>query len=161
MAGGSGGDADEAITGINVTPLVDITLVLLIIFMVTAKIIVSQSVPLDLPKAASGTDVQTVFSIVMAANGTIQVDGKSLPNEDAILPLARDAHTKNAELRAVIKADSMVTHGHVIHVLDLLKQAGVAKIAFGVTPITPLEPAGSPPPAPAPAPAPTPPPPTP
>jgi biopolymer transport protein ExbD len=155
---GSGGDADEAITGINVTPLVDITLVLLIIFMVTAKIIVSQSVPLDLPKAASGTDVQTVFSIVMAANGTIQVDGKSLPNEDAILPLARDAHTKNAELRAVIKADSMVTHGHVIHVLDLLKQSGVAKIAFGVTPITPLEPAVPPPGSP---PAPAPPPPTP
>jgi biopolymer transport protein ExbD len=138
MAGGSSSDTDDAITGINVTPLVDITLVLLIIFMVTAKIIVSQSVPLDLPKAASGTDVQTVFSIVMAANGTVQVDGKSVSSEDAILPLARDAHTKNAELRAVIKADSLVTHGHVIHVLDLLKQAGVSKIAFGVTPITPM-----------------------
>jgi biopolymer transport protein ExbD len=158
MAGGSGGDADEAITGINVTPLVDITLVLLIIFMVTAKIIVSQSVPLDLPKAASGTDVQTVFSIVMASNGTIQVDGKTLANEDAILPIARDAHAKNAELRAVIKADSMVTHGHVIHVLDLLKQAGVSKIAFGVTPITPLaEPVSPGNAAPKPAPSPTPP----
>jgi biopolymer transport protein ExbD len=82
MAGGAGGDADEAITGINVTPLVDITLVLLIIFMVTAKIIVSQSVPLDLPKAATGTDVQTVFSIVMAANGSAQVDSRPIPNDD-------------------------------------------------------------------------------
>ena len=62
MAGGATDESEDAITGINVTPLVDITLVLLIIFMVTAKIIVSQSVPLDLPKAASGTDVQTVFS---------------------------------------------------------------------------------------------------
>ena len=138
MAGGSGSDTDEAITGINVTPLVDITLVLLIIFMVTAKIIVSQSVPLDLPKAATGTDVQTVFSIVMAANGSAQVDSRAIPNDDAIMAIAHDAHAKNAELRAVIKADSSVQHGRVIHVLDLLKQAGVAKIAFGVTPVSPM-----------------------
>ena len=138
MAGGSSNETDEAITGINVTPLVDITLVLLIIFMVTAKIIVSQSVPLDLPKAATGTDVQTVFSIVMAANGSAQVDSRGIPNADAILAIARDAHAKNAELRAVIKADSAVPHGRVIHVLDLLKQSGVTKIAFGVTPVAPM-----------------------
>jgi biopolymer transport protein ExbD len=137
MAGGSS-DSDEAITGINVTPLVDITLVLLIIFMVTAKIIVSQSVPLDLPKAASGTDVQTVFSIIMASNGSSQVDSKPIASDDAIFAIARDAHAKNAELRAVIKADAAVPHGRVIHVLDLLKQAGVSKIAFGVTPIAPM-----------------------
>jgi biopolymer transport protein ExbD len=156
MAGGASNDTDEAITGINVTPLVDITLVLLIIFMVTAKIIVSQSVPLDLPKAASGTDVQVVFSIIMAADGTTQVDSKRVPNDDAILPLARDAHARNNDLRAVIKADSAVPHGRVIHVLDLLKQGGVSKIAFGVTPVPPVVPLGaggaapSPPPAPAP-----------
>src|SRR5579863_8646009 len=135
---GSSEDVDAEITGINVTPLVDITLVLLIIFMVTAKIIVSQSVPLDLPKAATGTDVQTVFSIVMASNGSAQVDSRPIPNDDAILAIARDAHAKNAELRAVIKADAAVPHGRVIHVLDLLKQAGVAKIAFGVTPVAPM-----------------------
>ena len=141
MAGGSNDDPDDAITGINVTPLVDITLVLLIIFMVTAKIIVSQSVPLDLPKAATGTDVQVVFSIVLAADGSSQVDSKPVPNDDAILPLAKEAHDKNAELRAVIKADSAVPHGRVIHVLDLLKQGGVAKIAFGVTPVPAVVPA--------------------
>ena len=141
MAGGSNDDPDDAITGINVTPLVDITLVLLIIFMVTAKIIVSQSVPLDLPKAATGTDVQVVFSIVLAADGSSQVDSKPVVNDDAILPLAKEAHDKNAELRAVIKADSAVPHGRVIHVLDLLKQGGVAKIAFGVTPVPAVVPA--------------------
>ncbi len=137
MAGGAHTDSDETITGINVTPLVDITLVLLIIMMVTAKIIVSQSVPLDLPKAASGTDVQVVFSVTLAADGRTLVDGKPVVNDDAILPLARAAHQKNADVRAVIKADSAVPHGRVIHVLDLLKQAGVAKIAFGVTPVPP------------------------
>jgi len=139
MAGGAQ-DSDDAITGINVTPLVDVTLVLLIIFMVTAKLIVSQSVPLDLPKAASGTEVQVVFSVVLAADGTTQIDGKTVANDDAILPAARDAHNKNNELRAVIKADSAVPHGRVIHVLDILKQAQVSKIAFGVSPVPPMVP---------------------
>ena len=138
MAGGAQ-DTDEAITGINVTPLVDIVLVLLIIFMVTAKLIVSKSVPLDLPKAASGSDIQTVFSVVLAADGLTQVDGKTVANDDAIFPLAKAAREKNPELRAVIKADNAVAHGRVIHVLDLLKQAQVGKIAFGVSPVAPVQ----------------------
>src|SRR5579859_1652787 len=134
MAGGAQ-EADEAITGINVTPLVDITLVLLIIFMVTTKIVLNQTVPLDLPKAATGTsDVQVVFSIVLAVDGRAFVDGKSIPDDNAILALAREAQEQHQDLRAVIKADAAVTHGRVIHVLDLLKQAHVAKIAFGVSP---------------------------
>jgi biopolymer transport protein ExbD len=149
MAGGAAQQEDDAITGINVTPLVDITLVLLIIFMVTTKIVLNQTVPLDLPKAATGSsDVQVVFSIVLSVDGRAFVDSKQIPNDDAILPLARDAQTQHPELRAVIKADTAVTHGRVIHVLDLLKQARVAKIAFGVSPA----PAAAPAPAPAPAP---------
>ncbi len=144
MAGGAQENTDEAITGINVTPLVDIVLVLLIIFMVTAKLIVSKSVPLDLPKAATGSDIQTVFSIVLAADGTTQVDSKIVPSDDAIFALAKEAHDKNPELRAVIKADASVPHGRVIHVLDLLKQAQVAKIAFGVQPTTGVVPTGTP-----------------
>ena len=139
MAGGANSDSEDAITGINVTPLVDIVLVLLIIFMVTAKLIVSKSVPLDLPKAASGSDIQTVFSVVLSAEGITQVDGKTLPNDDAIFPLAKAAREKNPELRAVIKADNAVAHGRVIHVLDLLKQAQVGKIAFGVSPVAPMQ----------------------
>src|SRR3954469_18934874 len=98
MAGQADDNSGEAITGINVTPLVDIVLVLLIIFMVTAKLIVSKSVPLDLPKAASGQDIQTVFSVVLAADGVTQVDGTTLPNDDAIRPLARTAREKNEDL---------------------------------------------------------------
>jgi biopolymer transport protein ExbD len=135
MAGGSSDAGDDGITGINVTPLVDITLVLLIIFMVTTKIVLNQTVPLDLPKAATGTsDVQTVFSIVLAADGRVVVDSSVVANDDAILGLARNAQTAHPDLRAVIKADAAVTHGRVIHVLDLLKQAHVSKIAFGVMP---------------------------
>lgn len=147
MAGGAQ-DADEGITGINVTPLVDVTLVLLIIFMVTTKIVMNQTVPLDLPKAAKGTsDVQVVFSIILAADGRAFVDSKPIPNDDAIMALAKDAGTVHPDLRAVIKADAAVTHGRVIHVLDLLKQANVNKIAFGVSPITALPAAPSPAPS--------------
>jgi biopolymer transport protein ExbD len=127
--------ADDSITGINVTPLVDITLVLLIIFMVTTKIVLNQTIPLDLPKAATGTsDVQVIFSIALAADGRVLVDTKQIPSDDAILPMAREAQAQHPDLRAVIKADAAVTHGRVIHVLDLLKQAHVSKIAFGITP---------------------------
>lgn len=140
MAGGASDGGNDEINSINVTPLVDITLVLLIIFMVTAKIIVSQSVPLDLPKAASGQEVQTVFSIILLADGTTEVDSHSVANDDAVFALAGEAQAKNPELRAVIKADSSVPHGRVIHVLDLLKQAKVSKIAFGVSPVPPMNP---------------------
>ncbi len=134
MAGGSQHDDDGMISGINVTPLVDVTLVLLIIFIVTARIIVNQGMPMDLPKAASGEDVQTVFSVELSADGKTMVDSKSVPSDEAISQLARDAKAKNQELRAVIRADKKVEHGRVIHVLDLLKRAGVAKIAFAVSP---------------------------
>ena len=74
MAGGPSGGDDDLIVGINVTPLVDVTLVLLIIFIVTARIIVTQSLPMDLPKAATGSETQTVFSIDLGATGEVAVD---------------------------------------------------------------------------------------
>jgi biopolymer transport protein ExbD len=94
-------------------------------------------VPLDLPKAVDAEAAALIFDVILGADGSTQVQGHAVPNDDAILPAARDAHAKNPELRAVIKADSQVPHGRVIHVLDLLKQAGVAKIAFGVSPLPP------------------------
>lgn len=93
---------------------------------------VPRSVPLDLPKASTGGELQTVMSVFLLADGKALVDDKPLPNDDAVLPIAMAAHEKNPELRAVIKADASVTHGRVIHVLDLLKQAQISKIAFGV-----------------------------
>jgi biopolymer transport protein ExbD len=146
MAGGGHSDGDDGvIDGINVTPLVDITLVLLIIFMVTAKIIVSQSLPLDLPKAAQGQEVQLVFGLELRASGETLADGKVLDREESIVPAAKEALGRSPDLRAVIRADSAVPHGRVIRALDLLKQAGVSKIAFGVQPVAPEPGAVAPP----------------
>ncbi len=133
MAANSNGN-DDVIAGINVTPLVDITLVLLIIFMVTARIIVSQGMPMDLPKAAAREDIQQIFAVELTVDGKTYVDSKRVQNDEAVSNLAQDAKAKNKELRAVIRADKKVEHGRVIHVLDLLKRAGVAKIAFAVSP---------------------------
>jgi len=86
MAGGASmGGEDEGITGINVTPFVDICLVLLIIFMVTAKYITSQSIPVDLPEAASASDTQqvAVANVSIGSNGQMYVDLE--PVDDALL----------------------------------------------------------------------------
>src|SRR5215831_11521173 len=99
MAGTGKNDDDGLIAGINVTPLVDVTLVLLIIFMVTAKIIVSQGMPMDLPKAASGESLQTIFSVELSADGKTRVDSEPTANDDAIMPLAKTAHDRNKDLR--------------------------------------------------------------
>ncbi len=133
---GTGEDDDGIISGINVTPLVDITLVLLIVFMVTAKIIALQAMPLDLPKAASGDQVQLVFGLEVHANGDLIVDGKKVAGDKALIALARESLAKNKDLRAVIRADKTVQHGRIIRILDLLKQAGISRIAFGVTPVS-------------------------
>jgi biopolymer transport protein ExbD len=127
-------DEDGIISGINVTPLVDVTLVLLIVFMVTAKIIVSQGMPMDLPKAASGEEVQNVFSVELTVDGKTRVDSMAVPSDDSVGDLARQAKAKNKDIRAVLRVDKKVEHGRVIRVMDLLKQAGVAKLAFAVTP---------------------------
>ncbi len=138
MAGGAQSDDDGMISAINVTPLVDITLVLLIVFMVTARIIVSQGMPMDLPKAASKTEeLQMVFSVELTESGKTFVDSKALASDEEVLVLAQNARAQNEDLRAVIRADQAVSHGRVIHVLDLLKQAKVSKIAFAVSPTAP------------------------
>ncbi|MEM1034219.1 MAG: biopolymer transporter ExbD [Myxococcota bacterium] len=152
MAGGASEDEDGMISQINVTPLVDITLVLLIVFMVTAKIIVSSALPLDLPKAAQGDTVQLVFSIDMRENGEIYINNDPVTDEAEVAAKAKKALADNPKIRAVIRAGKAVPHGKVIRMLDLLKTAGISKIAFGVTPITqdgPNKPKDAPAPAPA------------
>jgi biopolymer transport protein ExbD len=122
------------ITGINVTPLVDVTLVLLIIFIVTAKIIVAPALPLDLPKAATSEEVQVVFSVIIAQNGATLVNGAPANSDETLLDLAKQAAVRDPDLRAVINADGAVPHRKVMRALDLLKSAGITRVAFGAVP---------------------------
>lgn len=134
MAGGAGNQRDGMISGINMTPLVDIMLVLLIIFLVTARVTAQpQALPLDLPRSESGGGVQVVLAIELGREGAIAVDGKRIEGDDALLPLAKAQLAAHPGLRAVLQVDGEVKHARVIHTLDLLTRAGVDKVAFGVT----------------------------
>jgi biopolymer transport protein ExbD len=131
MAGQASQENGGIVSGINVTPLVDITLVLLIIFIVTAKIVVTPAVPLDLPKASTSEQLQVVLSVIVPPAGPVLVNGGATPDDAAFLSRARDALSRDPEVRAVINADGATAHRRVIHALDLLRQAGIARIAFG------------------------------
>jgi len=122
------------IEGINVTPLVDITLVLLIIFIVTAKIIVTPAVPLDLPKASQSEEVQVVFSVIVPVAGPTLVNGEPAGGNEGVLRMARAAAEQNRGVRAVINADGAVPHRRVVEMLDLLKSGGITHVAFGALP---------------------------
>ncbi len=127
----SGQEPGGIIAGINVTPLVDVMLVLLVIFIVTAKIMVMPAVPLDLPHAAHGEEVQVVLSVTVPVTGSLLVDGAAVQDDTALIAGARRALHDSPELRAVIQADGAVPHRRVVHVLDLLRTAGVSRVAFG------------------------------
>ena len=122
--------SDDAITGINVTPLVDITLVLLIIFMVTAKLIAGQGVPLDLPKAATAGVTQTVFTVEVDDQGNVSANGQSVADRLALEQKAKGALDGDPGLRALISASARSNHGTVLQVMDSLRKVGLTKIAF-------------------------------
>jgi biopolymer transport protein ExbD len=136
MAAGSPFDSDDEggrmITDINVTPLVDIVLVLLIIFMVTTTYIVNPSIKVDLPKAATGSDqTRTSLALTLTKEGTLYLNGDRSDDAAVTRYIAAEL-PKNAELQAIIAADKVVPHGSVVHLIDLVKRAGVRKFAINV-----------------------------
>jgi biopolymer transport protein ExbD len=135
MASASNGDDDAEggmISGINVTPLVDITLVLLIIFMVTATYIVRQAIQIDLPRAANaGEATGTTLVVMLTKSGDIYVDARKR-DEAALREAARAAMAKDKDTRVVISADKNALHGSVMHVLDLIKGEGIEKFAINI-----------------------------
>jgi biopolymer transport protein TolR len=144
MAGGSTHyDDDEggqgAITDINVTPLVDITLVLLIIFMVTAPMIVNNpSIKVELPKAATGDEtLKSTLALTLSrdASGAVLLyaNGEKT-DEPAVKAMIPDMLSKNKDLQAIIAADRGISYGDVVHIVDLVKSLGVHKFALNTDP---------------------------
>jgi biopolymer transport protein ExbD len=132
MAGFGAEDDDELISGINVTPLVDVVLVLLIIFMVTATYIVRAAIEVELPRAAHGGEATgTLLTVVLARDGAVYLDGVRRTDEE-LVARARAAVEGDAETRAVISADKGALHGAVVHVIDLVKDAGVTRFAIHI-----------------------------
>lgn len=134
MAGAANDSGDGLMSGINVTPLVDITLVLLVVFLVTAKVIAQSAIQVDLPTAATAQAEQTILHVTVTADGVIHLDDVAMNDDEAILGQIRATLAKDAEARAVIDADGKVEHARVIHVMDLLRRVGLTHLAFGVEP---------------------------
>jgi len=132
MAGAAVDNDDEAITGINVTPLVDITLVLLIIFMVTASYIVKETIEVELPRAAHGGEtVQKTFAVLVTREGRSFLNGVPVDDESLVSEVHK-ARAAGEDVQAIVGADKNATHGTVTHLLDLLKGAGVTKFAIQI-----------------------------
>jgi biopolymer transport protein ExbD len=134
MAGtmSSGGGRRAPISGINVTPMVDVMLVLLVIMMVSAQYIVSQSLKVELPKAASQTDsVSSVAAVTLTKDGKTYYNQKPVSEADLVNNL-RSALAGNKDLNLIVTADKEVQHGNVVHVIDLAKVEGITKFAINV-----------------------------
>ena len=132
MAGGAQQDNEEEITGINVTPLVDIVLVLLIIFMVTANFIVRETVEVDLPRAANGGEtVQGLVNVVLDKEGKLYFDGAEVSEADLSKKVAEQV-AKDKDTRAIISADQSLAYGRVMRLIDVVKGQGIAKFALNI-----------------------------
>lgn len=138
MAGGSmyqDEDQTSAISDINVTPLVDVTLVLLIIFMVTAKLIVSRGIAVDSPKTASGEEVRSTLQVTLDRDRVLYVNGQRYDSMDAARDRVVQMRAQSPELKAIITADTTVPHGDVMRIIDMVKLAGVTKFALTTDPL--------------------------
>ncbi len=150
---------DDEITGINVVPLVDIVLVLLIVFMVTANFMAKPAIEMKLPSADSGeAKERNQFSLLLGKDGSIAI-GDTLVEESAIqqefqkkldeyktekrqsleaqgLNVTENKLTVLArnELTMIIQADTVVSHGRVIHFVDEARKIGIVNYAFNVDP---------------------------
>jgi biopolymer transport protein ExbD len=124
------------IAEINVTPLVDIMLVLLIIFMLTAHLIAKQAIELELPHATQSTTAQpTTIAVTLTRDGALFLNGQPVAAEQlrasVRAEVARDpAHPP----QAMVSGDKAVSHGRVVWVIDTLKSLGVVSFAIQIDP---------------------------
>lgn len=137
MAFDPGNESGAPIASINVTPLVDVILVLLVVLMVAASGAISEALPLDLPQAASGKQEPTLLRVGIGPDGALSLDGRALGNRPASLGFIRDAAADalehDAGVRAAIAADGAARHEQVVAVMDALRQGGIEKLAIQVS----------------------------
>jgi len=123
---------DEPITAINITPMVDIILVLLIIFMVTASIINAPSIKVELPDAATGEETETTnLGITLDPESNWYLNGEPT-DEEGVRALIKVEQELGNEIQVAIAADKVVPHGDVVKVIDVVRQEGVTKFAINI-----------------------------
>jgi len=138
MAGGAA-RRRGIIAEINVTPLVDIMLVLLIIFMLTAHLIARQAIEIELPRASQSTaPPPTTLAITLTADGALFLNDKPV-TPAALREAIRASVARDPKTQAIVAGDKRVSHGRVVWVLDTVKSLGITQFAIQIDPaaITP------------------------
>ncbi len=119
------------IVGINVTPLVDVTLVLLIIMMVSATYIVSQSLKVELPKSATSDEsVARTHAVSITREGVLRWNDRDVSEDEYVTEL-KNAKSQG-DITLVVSGDTGALHGNVVHAIDLAKLQGISKFAINV-----------------------------
>jgi biopolymer transport protein ExbD len=131
-------DQDELITGINVTPLVDVAFVVLIIFIVTASLVLKDNIPVDLPEAQSGQRTNPgLLNVAITARGRIHINGKPASLEalpGAVAAARTEARRRGRQVSAFIAADVKSEYGTFASVVDRLRTLGVTDVALDTKP---------------------------
>ena len=125
------GDDDKAISEINVTPLVDVMLVLLIIFLITIPVI-TRSVKVDLPKAAN-IPTQTKpenINIAVDSQGNVYWNTMLVPTQDALLGRIKSVSVLNPQPEIHVRGDRGTAYEHIGRVIVLAQRGGIQKIGF-------------------------------
>lgn len=123
--------SDDVFSQINVTPLVDVMLVLLVVMMVTASTVVAQSLDVKLPDGATGRSQSPPLIFVVHADGEVRRDG-AVVDDQQLRQLARQRVASGGAASALIAADGDVAHRHVVHVMDVLRSEQLTQLAIGV-----------------------------
>jgi biopolymer transport protein ExbD len=128
----STGGRVRAISGINVTPLVDVVLVLLVILMVASTYIVAQTLKVALPKAhATDGTAEKPNTVQLMKNGDLRWNEQPVVKPELEVKL-KEAIAAEPEMSLVVSADKDTVHGNVVEVMDMAKRAGVTKFAINV-----------------------------
>jgi len=130
---GEGAGDNDVISEINITPFVDIILVVLMIFMVTATTIVESSIKVELPEAATGEGTnETSFGLMLMADGRMLLDGNEV-STDALRTALRTAKAvPDAQIECLISADKGVPWGRMVWLLDLIRSEKIGKYQFQI-----------------------------
>ena len=127
-------DQGEIVAEINITPLTDVFLVLLVIFMVTTSVITSQGKQVDLPTAVVADTTPSGVTVTVTKDGEIEVDGKTVAIAElpAVLRAALD---QAREKLVILRGDRAVMLGDAVNILDLAQRAGATGIALATRPV--------------------------
>lgn len=137
MAGSAGGEDEDMIAGINVTPLVDITLVLLIIFIATSSIIIKAEKGVTLPDAKTAEQSgKGLINVTVLKQGTdkalIYMQGQIVENQ-ATLRRDLEAEKKlDKDVKVIISADQQIEYQEVSDIVDAIRKAGISNFALDV-----------------------------